>query len=299
MLRWLPLGVVLAACAGRAPEGMVRVPSGSFVMGNDAGPSDQRPAHQVTITGFWMDRTEVTNAQFARFIAATGYRTLAERNGDGLVFVPPQQQPASLVDFTRWWVIVKGADWRHPVGPDSSIVGREDHPVVQVGWDDAVAFARWAGKRLPTEAQWEYAARGGMHGTSLVCGAPLESGGVWRANIFQGMFPTANTAGDGHVGTAPVASFPANAYGLHDMAGNVWEWCADRYRADAYMATKDHDLQGPATSDDPDEPGLEKRVIRGGSYLCSDVYCRGYEPGARMKSALDTTLCHTGFRCVR
>lgn len=289
----------LVACREQAPKGMLRIPAGTFVMGNDTGPLDQRPAHEVTVSAFWMDRTEVTNAQFAAFVAATGYTTLAERNGDGLVFAPPADLPPTLADFTRWWSLVKGADWRHPFGPESSIVGKEDHPVVQVGWEDAVAYAKWAGKRLPTEAEWEYAARGGLTGQTWVCGAPLETAGLWRANIFQGTFPVTNTARDGYLTTAPVASFAPNGYGLFDMAGNVWEWCSDRYHVDAYKTSAARDPQGPATSLDPDEPLLEKRVVRGGSFLCSDVYCRGYEPGARMKTALDTTLCHTGFRCVK
>jgi formylglycine-generating enzyme required for sulfatase activity len=292
---------------------MVWIPTGKFVMGAMDGAADEQPMHDVRITGFWMDKTEVTNEQFARFVAATGYVTTAERTPNSKDFpgVPPENLVAgaltfsppekieSLEDASAWWVFTPGASWRHPEGPESSIAGREKHPVVQISWDDAAAFARWAGKRLPTEAEWEYAARGGLNHNPYVWGREKVPNGRWMANIWQGLFPTENSAADGHAGTAPVSSYPANGFGLFDMAGNVWEWCADRYLPNYYTRERRQDPKGPEKSHDPDEPGVEKRVTRGGSFMCSDIYCKGYRPSARMKSSPDTGLANTGFRCAR
>jgi formylglycine-generating enzyme len=215
------------------------------------------------------------------------------------VFTPPADA-VDLRQFWQWWSFVPGADWRHPTGPDSSIAGLDEHPVVHVSWRDANAFAQWAGKRLPTEAEWEFAARGGLDQQRFVWGQETLVDGQWLANIWQGKFPRHNTGEDGFLTTAPVRAFAANGFGLYGMSGNVWEWCSDRYHPQGYGDGKEVlvDPQGPATSFDPQEPGVEKRVMRGGSFLCSDEYCLGYLPGTRMKSTPDTSLCHTGFRCA-
>jgi sulfatase modifying factor 1 len=297
---------------GQAPEGMVWIPAGDFAMGSDdESMSDARPVHRVTLDGFWMDRTEVTNRQFERFVRETGYVTVAEQAPDpkafpgapkellvpgSLVFSPPVGR-VSLDDHLAWWRYVPGANWKHPSGPDSSIRGLEDHPVVQVCWDDAVAYARWAGKRLPTEAEWEYAARGGLEGKRYCWGDDLMEGKTWRVNNWQGLFPNENLVEDGFAGTAPTGSFATNGYGLSDMAGNVWEWCADWYQPN-YDPTPARNPTGPDSSHDPAEPGIPKRVQRGGSFLCSDLYCVRYLPGARGKGATDSGASHVGFRCV-
>jgi sulfatase modifying factor 1 len=299
--------------SGPAPEGMVWIPGGKFWMGGDDSSSpDAKPVHEVTVDGFWIDRTEVTNRQFARFVKATGYVTVAERKPDArdfpdappeilvpgsLVFTPPAGQ-VSLDDPLVWWRYVPGADWRHPEGPDTTIDGKDDFPVVQVCWDDAVAYARWASKALPTEAEWEYAARGGRVRAPFVWGDELSPSGKWQANIWQGSFPSRNTSEDGFSRTAPVATFPPNAFGLFDMAGNVWEWCADWYRP-GYEVTQARNPQGPETSFDPHESSVRKRVQRGGSFLCTDTYCTSYRPGARGKGSPDSAASHVGFRCVR
>lgn len=299
--------------AGAAPEGMVWVPGGTFWMGgDDSSMTDARPVHEVRVAGFWMDRTEVTNRQFARFVDATGYVTLAERKPEAadvpgapremlvagsIIFSPPSGK-VSLENPLSWWRYVPGANWRHPEGPDSSINGRDDHPAVHIAWDDAAAYARWAGKRLPTEAEWEYAARGGKGRTRFVWGEELRPGGKWQANIWQGHFPDQNTGDDGHARTAPVASFPPNALGLCDMAGNVWEWCSDWYRPEYQIQPRDNPT-GPTSSFDPNEPGVPKRVQRGGSFLCTDQYCTRYLPGARGKGDPKSAASHVGFRCVR
>ena len=302
---------------GPAPEGMVWVPAGAFSMGDTTGNfEDANPLHRVELDGFWIDRTEVTNAQFNKFVDATRYVTVAERPPDPRDFpgVPPEQlkdvQPGSIVftppptdvpldNFGQWWTYVPGANWRHPDGPGSTIDGKDNHPVVQVCWHDAAAYAKWAGKRLPTEAEWEYAARGGLDRARFAWGNELKPDNKWQANIWQGRFPAANSAEDGFARVAPVAQFPPNGYGLHDMAGNVWEWCADWYRPDYYAASPARNPPGPTDSLDPNEPGMPKRVQRGGSFLCSDGYCIRYLPAGRGKGDVASAASHVGFRCAK
>lgn len=315
----------LADDASAPPKGMVRIPGGEFTMGSDDPLSfpRERPPHRVRVDAFYMDVTPVTNAQFRAFVEDTGYVTTAEKPVDldeimkqvppgtpepppealapsSIVFTPPEG-PVHDQNFFRWWNYVKGADWKHPGGPGTSIEGKDDHPVVHVSWFDAVAYAKWAGKRLPTEAEWEFAARGGLEGKVNVWGDEPVSPG--RANTWQGTFPHENTKADGFVSTSPVRAFAPNGYGLYDMAGNVWEWCADYYRADlfAQRASKDVTVnpKGPETSFDPREPYAKKRVQKGGSYLCNDSYCSGYRPSGREASTPDTGSSHTGFRCVK
>jgi formylglycine-generating enzyme required for sulfatase activity len=298
---------------------MVYIPGGTFWMGcADEQMPDARPWHLVEVDGFWMDKTEVTNEQFARFVKATGYVTIAERAPDpkdfpdaprenlvpgAVVFAPPDR-PVRLDDHYQWWTYLKGASWRHPQGPKSGLQGLEKHPVVEVAHLDAVAYAQWAGKRLPTEAEWELAARGGQDRKTYAWGDELRPGGHWMANIWQGHFPNEDRAEDGYRGTAPVASFPAEGYGLYDMAGNVWEWCSDWYRPDYYESLARgggvaKNPQGPADSFDPEEPGAKKRVNRGGSYLCSDQYCSRYILGSRGRGEAETGTSNLGFRCVK
>ena len=312
----------------KSPPGMVWIPGGEFSMGC-ADPRDQpfggpdamrdgRPIHRAYIDGLWMDRTEVTNDRFAEFVAATDYVTVAERPPrqedfpgappenlvpGSLVFTPPPG-PVPLTNHYVWWNYVAGADWRHPTGPESSIAGRGDDPVVQVAHEDAAAFAAWAGKRLPTEAEWEFAARGGLAGNLYPWGNEFRPAGQFMANTWQGRFPGENTAADGHAAAAPAGSFPANAYGLHDMSGNVWEWCADWYRHDAYATASatgkpEQNPAGPTNSFDPQEPHEKKRVLRGGSFLCSDQYCARYIVGTRGKGEPSSGCNHIGFRCVK
>ncbi len=315
----IPASVAPAPKPNGAPQrGMVWIPGGEFSMGSDhPDMADARPVHAVHVDGFWIDETDVTNAQFAKFVQATHYVTVAERKPSGpefkgvppeklvpgsVVFTPPSG-PTALDNVANWWAWVPGANWRHPQGPGSDLRGREDHPVVQVAWEDAVAYARWAGKRLPTEAEWEFAARGGLDRQTYTWGSELKPSGKWLANTFQGHFPDRNTAEDGYTGTSPVRTFAANGYGLYDMAGNVWQWCSDWYRADYYeqlsKARVTSNPQGPADSFDPDEPGVAKRVQKGGSFLCSDQYCTRYMPGSRGKGEPRTSTNHAGFRCVR
>jgi formylglycine-generating enzyme required for sulfatase activity len=304
--------------SGNPTDNMVWIPGGEFTRGSDNPKMpDARPLARVSVDGFFMDKTAVTNDQFERFVKATNYITVAERKPDakdfpgahpdmlvpGSVVFSPPQGPVPLDNHLRWWNYVKGANWRHPEGPESDIRDRGKHPVVHVAWEDAVAYARWAGKRLPTEAEFEYASRGGLEGKKFAWGDELKPEGRWMANIWQGRFPYENTVEDGYRATAPVGSFPANGYGLFDMSGNVWQWCSDWYRADYYQTLADakqpiHDPRGPSDSFDPGEPGVAKRVMRGGSYLCTDQYCTAYEAGARGKGAADTGTNHLGFRCV-
>jgi formylglycine-generating enzyme required for sulfatase activity len=302
-----------------APPGMVWIPGGAFLRGSDSPKMpDARPLHRVALDGFWIDKTAVTNEEFARFVDATGHVTVAERVpraedfpgapreklvAGGVVFTPPKG-PVPLDNHLQWWSYVQGANWRHPDGPESDLKGKEKYPVVQVAWEDAAAYAKWADKRLPTEAEFEYAARGGLEGKRYTWGNDLRPDGRWMANIWQGKFPYENTAEDGFRGPAPVGSFPANGYGLYDVAGNVWEWCSDWYRHDYYatLAVRQQPVKnpgGPTDSFDPAEPGVAKRVMRGGSYLCTDQYCTAYEAGARGKGAPDTGTNHLGFRCVK
>lgn len=309
-----------------ATTGMVFIPGGEFDMGgdNDQAQPDERPKHRVRVSPFWMDQTEVTNAQFKKFVAATRYITTAERKPDweelkktlppgtpkpadsllvaaSLVF-NATSGPVDLNDYSQWWSWVKGANWKHPGGPGTSIEGKDHEPVVQVSWDDAMAYCKWAGKRLPTEAEWEFAARGGLVNNIYPWGnEPVETGKP-KANSWNGAFPYYNSKRDGYVKLAPVGSFAPNGYGLYDMAGNVWEWCSDLYNADYYKELQGKltiDPKGPAQSFDPQEPYMEKRSLRGGSFLCNDSYCSGYRVARRMKSSHDTGLEHTGFRCVR
>lgn len=313
LLVWTSQVLCQAPPAPTEPEGMVWIAGGQATLGSQNGDRDA-PLHRVRLSGFWIDAAEVTNDQFAAFVAATGYRTDAERKptaeevpgvpahllvAGSLVFTPPSDA-VDLRDFWRWWSFVEGASWRRPTGPGSSIKGRGKHPVVHVSWRDATSYAKWAKKRLPTEAEWEFAARGGLDQNRYVWGQEQKVAGVWPANIWNGDFPRRNTREDGYEGTAPVRAFLANGYGLHGMSGNVWEWCQDWYHPDGYgdVAKVSVDPKGAARSYDPQEPGAQKRVMRGGSFLCSDVYCLGYLPGTRMKSTPDTSLCHTGFRCV-
>jgi formylglycine-generating enzyme len=289
---------------------MVWIPEGKMTMGANDGAPDELKLHDVKVRGFWMDKTEVTNAQFVRFVKETGYITVAERKpeiADGAPVPPERREPGAWV-FTppktpdaagEIWRYVPGVNWRHPTGPASSIEGRDKFPVVQVCWDDAVAFARWAGKRLPTEAEWEYAARGGAVHDPFIWGRDLKPGGRWQANVWQGRFPVEDTAEDGFAGLAPVGQFRTNDYGLADMAGNVWEWCADWYSATYYNKSPHANPPGPDASDDPDEPSVPKRVARGGSYLSSATNGAGYRPSARRKVPPGYAACDLGFRCAR
>jgi formylglycine-generating enzyme required for sulfatase activity len=314
---------------GPAPEGMVWIPGGEFSMGaqdpadmNDAvgmqATTDSRPVHRVFVDGFWMDATEVTNEQFARFVKATGYLTVAEQTPraedfpgappgtlvpGSVVFTPPGR-PVPLTDAYQWWSEINGTSWRHPLGPKSSIEGKERFPVVHIAYADALAYAEWAGKRLPTEAEWEFAARGRLTGQLFPWGDQFREAGGWRANTHQGHFPDHDTGEDNFTGIAPVAQFPPNGYGLYDVAGNVWEWVSDWYRPDYYAelaatASVARNPGGPATSFDPDEPGTRKRVHRGGSFLCTDQYCSRYMVGTRGKGDVGTGTNHLGFRCVK
>jgi formylglycine-generating enzyme len=309
--------------SGSAPAGMVWVPGGEFTMGTnaDVGWVEEKPAHRVRVDGFFMDETEVANAQFAAFVKATGYVTTAEKPPSleeimkqsppgtpppakedlvpgALVFKPPAGK-VDTRDFSQWWQWTPGACWKHPEGPGSSLAGRENHPVVQVSWDDAAAYAQWAKKRLPTEAEWEFAARGGLENKLYVWGDERPTDTVIHANLWQGEFPHRNTKADGYERTAPVKSFKPNGYGLYDMAGNVWEWCGDWYDRGLYSRRVDRDVPvnpvGPESSVDPRRP---QRAQKGGSFLCNDSYCSRYRPSARHGNSPDTGMSHVGFRCV-
>jgi formylglycine-generating enzyme len=286
---------------------MIWVPGGSFLMGSDRFYREERPTRSVSVSGFWMDTHPVTNAEFGQFVRATGYATLAERSPDpaayrnadpsllvpgSLVFRKPDR-PVDLRDYRAWWEYLPGADWRHPEGPCSSLEGRGDHPVVHVAYEDACAYAAWAGKELPTEPEWEFAARGGLHGATYAWGDLLAPDGRPMANTWQGRFPWENLCEDGYEGTSPVGAFPANGYGLHDMIGNVWEWTASLFAP--------HGAEHRAKSCcNPSGPGvaLPRRVVKGGSHLCAPNYCLRYRPAARQGEQVDTSTCHIGFRCI-
>ncbi len=307
-------------------SGMVLIPGGSFDMGgdNDQASEDEFPKHKVNITSFYMDATEVTNVQFQQFVDATGYVTTAEQKPDwnelkktlppgtakpsddmlvaaSLVF-KPGSGPVDLNDYSQWWSWVAGASWKHPQGPNSSIKGKEQYPVVQVSWYDAKAYCKWAGKRLPTEAEWEFAARGARTNQIYPWGNEHISKGTLKANSWEGNFPYQNEQRDGYLTSAPVKAYTCNPYGLFDMAGNVWEWCNDWYDNKYYASVSGNTVlnpSGPQKSFDPQDPYTPKKVLRGGSFLCNDSYCSGYRVARRMKSSPDTGLEHTGFRCVK
>ncbi|MES2390700.1 MAG: formylglycine-generating enzyme family protein [Acidobacteriota bacterium] len=323
---FLPTLPNTTSAPAQKPGGMVWVPGGEFSMGSEDPRSkpgggheamaDARPIHRVYVDGFWMDHTDVTNAQFARFVAATRYVTVAERKPHAqdfpgakvsdlvpgsIVFSAPKHA-VSLDDPYQWWRYVAGANWRHPTGPASTILGRGNYPVVQVAYEDAAAYAKWAHARLPTEAEWEFAARGGLSGKTYAWGDDMRFGQKWMANTHQGHFPDSDIAADGYAGIAPVASYPPNGYGLFDMAGNVWQWVSDWYRADYYATLAKviaRNPRGPASSLDPGEPGMAKRVQRGGSFLCTEAYCTRYMVGTRGKGEVSSASNHIGFRCVR
>lgn len=324
-----------------APPGMKWIPAGEFVMGSlrPEARANEKPEHPVKMDGFWIDQKPVTNADFEKFVSATGYKTTAEKPVDweelkkslppdtakpepemlkpGSMVFTPTEAPVDLREMNAWWRWEKGADWRHPEGPGSDLKGREQHPVVQVSWYDAEAYAKWAGKRLPTEAEWEYAARGGLKGKRYAWGDEPQKDGKAMANTWTGEFPYKNTAEDGFKGTAPAGSFPPNAWGLYDMGGNVWNWCSDWYRPDTYsremLALKVkaekgasplelvcHNPSGPARSYSPGHPHqTEERVTKGGSFLCHPAYCESYRPSARRGTPPDTGMSHIGFRCAR
>jgi sulfatase modifying factor 1 len=319
----------------RGPLGMVWVPGGSFLMGSDhkLAQPNEKPAHRARVEGFWMDRHHVTNAEFRRFVEATGYVSTAERKPRWETIAPqvmpgtPRPPDEQLVagamvfvgtpyvvdyrDFSRWWAYVPGASWKHPKGPDSSIEGLDEHPVVQVSHEDATAYARWAGKRLPTEAEWEFAARGGLEQATFAWGDEFRPGSRQMANVWQGQqsrpFPVVSAKAGGASGTSPVGSFPANGYGLYDMTGNAWQWVADWYRADRFMravegGARPSDPQGLSDSWDPGDPGVPanapRRVTRGGSFLCNEDYCMSYRPSARRGTDPHTGMSHLGFRLV-
>jgi formylglycine-generating enzyme required for sulfatase activity len=300
------------------PDGMAWIPEGSFMMGSDRHYPEEAPAHRVRVDGFWIDRCPVTNRQFERYVRATGHVTLAERPPDPADYpgMLPEflvaastvfQSPASPVDMRNpynWWAYTPGADWRHPRGPESSIEALMDHPVVHIAWEDAQAYALWAGKALPTEAEWEFACRGGLDGAEFAWGDEFMPGGRHMANVWQGPFPYRNTLDDGYEFTSPVGAFPPSGYGLHDMSGNVWEWTCDWYGAHAVPR------HACCTVDNPRGRGLEesydlrdpvkipRKVTKGGSHLCAPNYCQRYRPAARMAQPVDTSTSHLGFRCI-
>lgn len=331
-----PAGQPIQAGDGvTGPAGMVHVPGGEFLMGSDSklAQPNEKPAHKVRVRGFWMDRHHVTNAEFRKFVEATGYVSTAERPPEwetlkvqlppgtprppdsalvpgGMVFVGTPG-PVPLQDFSQWWRYVPGADWRHPGGPGSSIDGRDDHPVVQVSWEDVQAYAKWAGKRLPTEAEWEFAARGGLEQATYAWGEKFAPDRTQMANVWQGQqaqsFPVLSPKAGGALGTSPVGTFPPNGYGLSDMTGNAWQWVADWYRADQFRREAassgvPQDPHGPSDTWDPDDPGVPanapRRVTRGGSFLCNEDYCLSYRPSARRGTDPYSSMSHLGFRLV-
>ena len=300
-------------------QDMVHVAGGTFTMGSDSHYEEEAPAHRVTVGGFWIDRCAVTNAEFRAFVDATGYVTLCERPVDparypgadpalcvpsSCVFVKPLR-PVNLQDSYNWWTYIAGADWRHPEGPDTSIEGRDDDPVVHVAYEDALAYAAWLAKSLPTEAEWEFAARGGLEGAEFAWGDELVPDGVYMANTWQGEFPVENLQLDGYEFRSPVGSFPPNGYGLYDMIGNVWEWTTDWYgpyrRAENACCGQINPHGGKrSTSYDPSLKNIHipRKAIKGGSFLCAYNYCRRYRPAARMAQAVDTSTNHLGFRLI-
>ena len=299
-------------------EGMAFISGGTFMMGSDRHYPEEAPAHRVSVGAFWMDTHTVTNAQFSRFVEETGHVTLAEKpaNADDYPGAIPEMLVPSSVVFRKasgpvdmrnpynWWTYVSGADWRHPHGPDSSLDGLSDHPVVQVAIEDAEAYAKWVGKSLPTEAEWEFAARGGLDGAEYCWGDEFTPDGKPMANTWQGAFPWQNQVTDGFEWTAPVGSFPPNGYGLHDMAGNVWEWTTDYFQDHQKIVKSCCTLDNPrgAKRDDSFDPRetirIPRRVMKGGSHLCAPNYCLRYRPAARMAQPIDTATCHLGFRCI-
>src|SRR5882724_4785871 len=301
--------------------GMVWIPGGTFRMGSDRHYPEEAPSRQVAVGGFWIDRTPVTNLQFSQFVAATGHVTTAEAPSDpteypgalphmlyagSLVFMRPRST-FDLCDRSQWWFFLEGADWRHPYGPKTNIHGLDDYPVVHVSFSDAIAYAKWAGKDLPTEAEWEFAARGGLDGAEFAWGDDLTPGGRQMANTWQGEFPRQNLNADGFERTSPVTAFPPNGYGVHDMIGNVWEWTSDWYsqkhEADAPKACCIPENPRGGREEQSYDPGLPNiripsKVLKGGSHLCAPNYCRRYRPAARHAEPIDTSTSHVGFRCV-
>jgi formylglycine-generating enzyme required for sulfatase activity len=309
--------LVRATAAPR--DNMVWIPGGEFLMGSDNHYPEEAPAHRVRVDGFWLDRYPVTNRDFARFVDATGYLTLAERpaNPEDYPGALPEmlapsstmfKKPSSPVDMgnhLNWWVYVRGANWRNPRGPASTITKLAEHPVVHVAYEDVDAYCRWIGKQLPTEAEWEFAACGGLEGAEYVWGDEFTPGGKHMANTWQGDFPYRNTLDDGFEYTSPIGAFPANGYGLYDMAGNVWEWTTDWYRSHGKITssccTADNPRGGTLEeSFDPGQPLIKvaRKVTKGGSHLCAPNYCRRYRPAARMSQPVDTSISHLGFRCI-
>ena len=300
---------------------MIRIPGGTFRMGSDKHYSEEAPAHRVTVDTFSIDRTPVTNRQFKAFVRATGHVTAAQivpeasdypgalphmLYAGSLVFTPPAR-PVDLRNWGEWWTFLKGADWRHPYGPQSNVNGRDNHPVVHVTFADALAYATWAGKDLPTEAEWEFAARGGLDGADYAWGDEFTPDGTHHANTWQGEFPRENLCTDGFERTSPVTAFAPNGYGLHDMIGNVWEWTTDwfshAHTADAAKTCciPENPRGAPEhASYDPAQPQIKipRKVIKGGSHLCAPNYCRRYRPAARHAQPVDTSTSHVGFRCI-
>ena len=340
LLFWAACRPATDATADHAPPGMVWIPGGEFSMGSEADHAfrNEGPVHRVRVSGYFLDQHPVTNAQFAAFVAATDYLTQAERPIDweemrqqlppgtprppaealqpGSLVFQPTTGPVNLGDLSRWWVWTPGAYWRQPEGPGSDLEGRDQHPVVHIAYADAQAYAAWAGKRLPTEAEWEFAARGGLPQARYPWGdTPLrDADGRFRANTWTGDFPWRNTAADGYAGTSPVEAFPPNRHGLFDMAGNVWQWCEDIYQPDTFahragrpelcfdpLEAKMPDAPRlyPWDPSPPDHPGVEQRVVKGGSYLCHEIYCESYRPAARRGMTPDTATNHLGFRCAQ
>ena len=310
-----------SAAAGACPPGMAFIPSGSFRMGSDAHYREEAPAHTVQVDGFYIDRTPVTNRQFKEFVKATGYVTVAEQVPDardypgalphmlyaGSLVFQKSSGPVDLKNPSLWWAFVKGANWRHPLGPKSGLFKKENHPVVHVAYADVLAYAEWAGKELPTEAEWEYAACGGLENAEFAWGDEFAPDGKQMANTWQGEFPYQNLLTDGYERTSPVGIFPANGYGLNDMIGNVWEWTtdwwSDKHPEDAVKSCciPQNPRGGPESdSYDPRQPAIRipRKIVKGGSHLCAPSYCRRYRPAARHAQPVDTSMSHVGFRCV-